>query len=138
MASGAEAPPLGERRLQFGLEATLGHRADDFLRHLAVFEEDHRRDRQHFVLRRRLLVLIDVEAEDGQVLALAVDLLKNRVDDPTGAALRGPEVDEDGARGVDYVGFESRVGYVGQISTHVDRSPEIALEAFKSSILQKV
>ena len=31
---GAGRPPLGERRLQLGLEATLGHRADDFLRHL--------------------------------------------------------------------------------------------------------
>ena len=49
------------------------------------------------------LKVVDVEAEDRQVLALGVDLLEHRVDDPTRAAPRGPEVDEDGALGVDYV-----------------------------------
>ena len=95
----------------------------------AVFEEDHRRDREDFVLGGGLLVLVDVEAEDLEVVALGVDLLEDRVDDAARAAPRGPEVDEDGALGVEDVGFEGGVGYVGQFSTHGDRFPRSRFEA---------
>src|SRR4051794_1913488 len=77
---------LGERRLELGLEAPLRHRADDFLRDRPVLEEEQGRDRKHLVLSGRLLVLVDVEAEDGQVLPLGVDLLEHRVDDSAGPA----------------------------------------------------
>ena len=60
----------------------------------AVLEEDHRRDREDLVLRGGLLVLVDVEADDLDVVALAVDLLEDRVDDAAGAAPGGPEVDQ--------------------------------------------
>src|SRR3712207_6936933 len=45
------------------------------LRGLAVLEEDHRRDREDLVLRGGLLVVVDVELDDGQV-ALLRDLLE--------------------------------------------------------------
>src|SRR6478672_7197586 len=95
-ASGA----LGERRLQLRLEAPLRHRPDDFLGDRPVLEEQQGRDREHLVLGGGLLVLVDVEAEDGQVLALGVHLLQHRVHDPAGAAPGSPEVDENGPVGL--------------------------------------
>src|SRR5215213_3587498 len=55
-------------------------RADDLLRLGSVLEQDHRRDRQHLVLRIRDLVLVDVELDDLQVV-LGGDLLEHRTDD---------------------------------------------------------
>ncbi len=101
--SGSRA--LGERRLELGLEAPLRHRSDDFLHDRPVLEEEQGRDREDFVLGRGLLVLIDVEADDRQVVALGVDLLEDRMDDAAGAAPGGPEVDENGAIGLQNVGL---------------------------------
>src|SRR6478735_1970440 len=115
---GGSGARLGERRLQLGLEAALGHRPDDFLGDRAVLEEDHRRDREHLVLGRGLLVLVDVDADDLEVVALAVDLLQDRVDDAAGTAPRSPEIDEHGAVGIEDIGFEGGVGYVGQFPSH--------------------
>ena len=56
--------PLGERRLQLGLEATLGHRPDHLLGDRPVLEEDQGRDREDLVLSGGLLVLVDVDADD--------------------------------------------------------------------------
>jgi hypothetical protein len=39
--------------------------------HLAVLEEQQRGDRHHAELRRHLRVLVDVQLDDAQVLALA-------------------------------------------------------------------
>ena len=58
----------------------------------------------------------------AQVVALAVDLLEDRVDDAAGAAPGGPEVDEHRPVGVEHVGFEGCVGYVGEFASHWYRS----------------
>ena len=96
----------------------LRHRADDPLGGLAVLEQDHGRDREDLVLGGGLLVVVDVEADDLQVVALGVDLLEDRVDDAAGTAPGRPEVDEHGAVGVEHVGLEVRVGYVGELARH--------------------
>src|SRR5262249_16419297 len=105
-------PGLGEGRLELGLEAALRHRSDDFLGDCPVLEEEQRRDREDLVLSGRLLVLVDVEAEDPEALALRVDLFQHRVDDAAGAAPGGPEVDEHGAVGIQDLGLERRVSHV--------------------------
>ena len=56
----------GERGLELGLEALLGHAPMTFLATCAVLEEDQRRDREHLELRGGLLVLVDVELDDLQ------------------------------------------------------------------------
>ena len=50
---GESAAHRDQRRLQLGLEAALGHRADDPLRLAAVLEQDQGRDREHLVGGRR-------------------------------------------------------------------------------------
>src|SRR5262245_20886412 len=102
---GTPCGALGEHRLQLGLDAPLRHRADDFLRDRPVLEEDHGRDREHLVLGRCLLVLVDVEADELQVLALGVDLLEDRVDDAAGTAPGSSEVDEHRAVGLQNIGL---------------------------------
>src|ERR1044072_9617459 len=87
---------LRERRLELGLEAPLRHRPDDFLRDRPVLEEEQSRDREHFVLSRRLLVLVDVEAEDRQGVALGVALLADRGEDAAGGAPGGAAGRADG------------------------------------------
>ena len=62
---------LGQSGLDLRLEALLRHRADDGLGGLAALEDDHRRDRHDLVLAGGLLVLVDVEADDLDVVALA-------------------------------------------------------------------
>ena len=71
-----------------------------------------------------------------QVVALAVDLLEDRMDDAARAAPGSPEVDQHGAVGVEDVGFEGGVGYVGEFSCHWYRSPR-RIEV-RCSILHKV
>ena len=92
----------------------------------------HDRARLIIILRGRRLGFSVAEMRE---VALTVDLLEDRVDDATRAAPGGPEVDQHGALGVEDVRFEGGVGYVGQISTHGDRSPE---SRSRSPILQKV
>src|SRR5215204_1642182 len=98
--------PLGERRLELRFQASLGLSADDAGDHLAVTEEDHRRDREHLVASRGLRVLVGVETDDLQRLSLGVDLLEDRMDDTAGTAPGSPEVDEHGAVGIEHVGLE--------------------------------
>src|SRR4051794_31159074 len=84
----------GEGGLELGLDALLGHSALDALGLGAVAEQDHRRDREHLILGRGLLVVIDVELHDPQVATLAGDLLEGRGDQAAWAAPGSPEVDE--------------------------------------------
>src|SRR3954447_10521908 len=106
------ARALGERGLELGLEALLGHGALDALGLLAVAEQHHRRDREDLVVHRGLLVLVDVELDDPQVVALAGDLLEHRRDDPARTAPRRPEVDEHGVLGLEDLGLEVAVGHM--------------------------
>ena len=57
-----------------------------------------------------LLVLVDVELDDLQVVALAGDLLEDRGDDAARTAPRRPEVHQHGLVGLDDLGLEVRVG----------------------------
>ena len=66
-----------------------------------VLEEDQGRDREDLVLGGGLLVLVDVDADDPQVLALSVNLLQDRVDDAAGTAPGRPEVNQNGAVGLE-------------------------------------
>ena len=95
-------------------------RADDLLGLRAVAEEDHRRDRQHLVGGRGLLVVVDVELDDPQVVALGGDLLEHRADDAARAAPRRPEVDERGRLGLDDLGLEVAVGDLCEPAPCVD------------------
>ena len=88
------------------LELLLRVGADDGLDRLAALEEDHRRDREHLEVRRRLLVLVDVQLHDAQIGALGGDLLEHRRDHAAGAAPGRPEVDEHGGLGLDHLGLE--------------------------------
>src|SRR5215217_2047067 len=63
---------LREDWLELGLEPGLRPGADQAGRHVAVLEDDHRRDREDLILRRGLRVLVGVEADDREVLALGV------------------------------------------------------------------
>ena len=80
LSSGDEAvwssPLRGEDRLEVGLDAGL-RRADDPLGLLAVLEQDHRRNREDLVARGGLLVLVHVDADDLEVVALGVHLLED-------------------------------------------------------------
>jgi len=96
----------------------IGEPADDFLRDRPVLEQQQGRDREDFVLGGSLLVLVDVEAEDRQVVALGIDLFEHRMDDAARAAPRSPEVDEHGTVGLDHVGFEVGVCHVGELACH--------------------
>jgi len=102
---------LGEHRLELGLDLLLRVRPDDLVRRLAALEEDHRRDREHAVLRGGLLVLVDVELDDLQgAVALVGDLLEDRSDDAAGAAPGCPEVDQDRRLGLEDLSLEVVVG----------------------------
>src|ERR1700716_3441782 len=101
---------LREHGLELGLELALRVGADDLLGDLPVLEHDQRGDREDLVLRRRLLVLVGVELDDLQILALAGDLLEYGGDDTAGTAPRRPEVDEDRGVGLDDLGYEGGVG----------------------------
>src|SRR5881394_1699079 len=125
---------LGECRLELGLKAPLRHRPNDFLRDRPVLEEEQGGDREDFVLGGRLLVLVDVEADDLQIVALGVDLLEDRMDDAAGAAPGGPEVDEHGAIGLEDVGFEVAIGHVGELASHwlsVSRESSFSTQYFR-------
>ena len=103
---------LGQRGLELGLEALLGHRALDPLGLRAVAEEHHGRDREDLVVHRGLLILVDVELDDLQLGALARDLLEDGGDDAAGTAPRRPEVDQHGLLGLEHLGLEVGVGHV--------------------------
>src|SRR6185312_5641833 len=94
-----------ELRLELALEALLRVGADDLLGHLAVLEEDHRRDREDLVVGGRLLVGVDVELDDAQVVALGGDLLEHWGDDAARTAPSRPEVDEHGLVGLEHLGL---------------------------------
>ena len=51
-------------------QPALRQRADDLVGDLAVLEEQQRRDRHHVVLRRRLRVVVHVQLDDREVVAL--------------------------------------------------------------------
>src|SRR5262249_21405795 len=66
-----------EMRLQPLHQLRLGHEADDPLDHLAVLEQDHRRDARNAKVHGRVLVLVDVELDDPQLARLlSGDLLE--------------------------------------------------------------
>src|SRR3954454_10898787 len=109
---------LGEDRLELLLELALGERAADGVGDLAVLEDDHRRDGQDLVLGRGLLVVVDVELDDRQVLALLCDLLEDWGDDAAGSAPGRPEVDEDGTLGLEDLRLEVRGCEVLQRARH--------------------
>src|SRR5579875_3116099 len=94
----------GERRLQLLLELLLGVGADHRLLQLAVLEQHQRRDRHDVELDRGLLVVVDVELDDLERLALlGRDLLDDRGDAPAGPTPWSPEVDEHGHVGLEHL-----------------------------------
>src|SRR5579864_386741 len=94
---------LGDRRraLQVRLELLhqhrLRHEADDALDHLAVLEQNHRRNARDAKLHRRLLVLVDIQLDDLELARLlSSNLLEDWGDHTTRTAPFRPEVDQDG------------------------------------------
>src|SRR4051794_37256429 len=109
-AGGGYAGLGGQRGLQLGLEALLGQGALDALGLGAVAEQDHRGYGEDPVVGSGLLVVVRVELDDPDVVALVGDLLEDRGHDPARAAPRRPEIDQDGGLGLDDLGLEVGVG----------------------------
>src|SRR5438876_2809723 len=84
-------------------------RADQGLLRLAAGEEDHRRDREHVVARRRRRVVVDVQLDELDLLRFAGDLLEHGVHGMARSAPRRPEVDDDGLPRLEHVLLEARV-----------------------------
>ena len=80
--------PLREGRFELGQKPALRHRSDHLLDHLAVLEQDHGRDREDLVGRSGLLVVVDVEADDLDVITLVIDLFQDRMEDAARTAPR--------------------------------------------------
>src|SRR5208283_2557328 len=58
-------------------------------------------------------ILVDVELDDLDLLPeLRGDFVEQRRDDAAGTAPFGPEIDEDGRFGLQYVFIEARVGHI--------------------------
>jgi nitronate monooxygenase len=86
------------------LEGELRLRADDRRLHLTALEHLHRRDRRDLVLHRQVGVLIDVQLENGDLLrVLGLDLVEHGRNHATRSAPCCPEVDQDGAIGLENV-----------------------------------
>ena len=86
----SRARPLGEHGIELRLDPLLGHGALDPRGLLAVAEDQHGRDRHDPVGGGRLLVVVDVDLDDPQVLALGGDLLEHRGSRRGTARTRGP------------------------------------------------
>jgi hypothetical protein len=99
-------------------EPALRQRADDLVRHLAVLEQQERGDRHHVVLRRDLRVLVGVQLDDAQILALGRELLQMGGDDPARTAPGGPEVHEHRRFGLEHLRLEVVVRYLIQRASH--------------------
>src|SRR5689334_17528072 len=119
---GFAGPPCwdsgGECRLELGLEAPLWHRPDDALGLGAVTEQDQGGDREHVESARGLLVLVDVDADDVEVVALCRHLLQDRMDDAARTTPGGPEIDQHGLLRFEHLGLEGSVGRFGQLPGH--------------------
>ncbi len=90
-------PPRDER-----LDLGSWDRADDAVDRLAVFEEEHRRDRRDSESLRGPRVFIDVQLSETEGRRVgARDLLEDRGDPVAGTAPFGPEIDEDETRFLD-------------------------------------
>src|SRR5208283_3573930 len=94
-------------------ELALRRGADPLRGGLAVLEQDHRRDRANAELARDIRILVDVELDDLDLRPeLRGDFVEQRRDDAARAAPFGPEIDEDGRFGLQYVFIEARVGHI--------------------------
>src|SRR5262249_12638487 len=60
---------------------------------------------------------------------------EDRVDDSAGAAPGGPEVDENGAVGLEHLGLEVGVGHITELAGHC-RSPRSCVEDRYSSLVR--
>src|SRR4029079_3332290 len=78
---------------------------------LSALEQQHGRDPAHAVAARYVRILVDVELGDGDLVAEVVgNVLERRSDHPARPAPFGPEVDENGAIGAQYVIGKALVG----------------------------
>src|SRR5262245_58740940 len=109
---------LDRLELQFGFDACLGLRADQLLHHAPVLEQDHRGDREDLVLDGGLLVLVHVELDYPQVLALVANLLEDRRDHAARPAPRRPEVDEYCGVCLKDLDVEGCVGHIADLPGH--------------------
>ena len=85
-------------------------RAPTSVRHgRAVLEEHEGRQPEHAVLDGQLLLVVRVDADDLEVVALGRELVQDRVHQATRRAPRGPEVDQHGLVGLQDLGGEGAV-----------------------------
>ena len=92
----------------------LGQGADLGRRHLAVLEQDQRRDAADAIFHRRLRILVDVDLGDRDLaLHVAGQLLEERRDHLAGTAPLRPEVDEHRPGGAQHIGLERGIGDLG-------------------------
>src|SRR3954447_12744593 len=114
-AKGNRSDLASGQDLQVALEGAqdgcLRLRTDDRLDHLAALEHGHGRDRHDLVVARSTGVLVDVELDDVELVAvLAGDLLEHGRDHLARAAPLRPEVDQHGLVALQHVTRECRVG----------------------------
>lgn len=103
---------LADERGEVGLEGRLGLRTDDGLDDLTVLEHLHRGDGGDLVGRSRLGVLVNVQLDDLDLVAVLFgDLVEDRADSAAGTTPLCPEVNEDGFAAVEHVGLKAGVGH---------------------------
>src|SRR6266487_92841 len=87
--------------------------ADELLDDLPVLEDTERRDVEDPILPRDLWVLVDVQLDDVDLVAVfRQDRLQHRGYLPAGAAPLGPVVHEHGPAVLEDIGLEAVVGYL--------------------------
>src|SRR2546426_8390932 len=95
----ARAPPGSRPPRHERLYLGSRDRSDDAVNRLAVFEEEHRRDRCDSESLRSPRAFIDVQLSEAEARRVgARDLLEDRGDSVARAAPLGPEIDEDETR----------------------------------------
>src|SRR3954470_20320679 len=100
---------VSERGGEFSFEPLARARADQPEHRLAGAEEHEGGHREHAVARGGLLIVVDVEAHDAQVVALAGELGEDRIHDTAGRTPRGGEVDEHRLVGLQHLRGEGVV-----------------------------
>src|SRR5215472_4758395 len=87
-------------------------RADNLLHDLSVLEDAHSRDVHDPVALRDDRVVVDVQLDDVDLLAvLASDLLEHRAYHAARPAPLGPVIDDDWLGGLQHLSLEGSVGY---------------------------
>src|SRR5690242_19211171 len=111
LRSALSAPRRRRMLFELRLDHRLRHRPDDLIHDFPILEKEQHRNRSDIEPRRRFDVRVDVHLRDfDSSLELDGELIEDRRDDATGAAPRGPEIDDSEAVVLLDLLLEGRVG----------------------------